>query len=53
MNHEASVKPGALWLPLLQVKRITSRIHRLMAVPEQFGEGLYILRYLERQQYLA
>lgn len=35
----------------LQVDRITARIHRLLAIPEPFGEAMYVLRYEANQEY--
>lgn len=38
-------------LPCSQVIRIQDRIHRLLAIPKEFGEGMYVLRYQHMQQY--
>jgi hypothetical protein len=35
------------------LRRITSRIHRVVGAPESFGEGLYVLNYKLKQKYEA
>ncbi|KAL6770815.1 hypothetical protein ACKKBF_B32790 [Auxenochlorella protothecoides x Auxenochlorella symbiontica] len=39
--------------PTPTTHNITDRIHRLVGIPEKFGEDLYVLRYLLGQQYEA
>lgn len=42
------------WPPQTSVTRnITNRIHRLVGIPDHFGEDLYVLNYKRGQQYEA
>lgn len=42
------------WPPRTDLmKKVEERIHKLLGIPQEFGEGIYVLNYKEGQEYKA
>lgn len=52
--RDPSRTSNGAWVQADEVtKRITTRIHKVVSVPESFGEDIYVLNYKRKQKYSA